>query len=108
MDLKTVEQALAQGERDGGQKYSDPSASNIENWQPVDYHARFLLRMRKRYAQRRGGFMYNWKLSDGAINQNIWFILKRATRPPSKDKPKKSLAPAGLEGSAGKRSKQRR
>ena len=107
MDLKTVKQALVQGECDGGQKYLDPSPSDIKNWQAINYHARFLLRMQKRFAQRRGGFIHGQKLTKGAINQNIQFLLKRATKPPSKKKPKIALALVGLEGLAKKPSKAR-
>ena len=48
----------------------------MAEYSPIDHHARFLYKIRLQFTKRRGSLIYGKNLSDGAINQRIWFLLK--------------------------------
>lgn len=91
-NLATVEIALAQGESRGMQRYSLPEKSDQETWNRVDWHARYLFRMRQRFFLRMGGILHGKGFTDATANQRIWFLAKRAD---AKNAPSKKGVSAG-------------
>lgn len=76
-DLATITTALQEGEADGIQRYSNPSDETLESYTGVDHHALFLFKMRRRFADRKGGVLKDRGLSDAVINQRLCLILRR-------------------------------